>query len=86
MISVVLTQKLQQILEERDRIVIPHQPKEESCMNQVVLSHEFGGYLLVQVQVLELNVSGQEVLRWCLVQGDVEAVKAIGVWIFFSSF
>lgn len=55
-------------------------------MNQVVLSHEFGGYLLVQVQVLELNVSGQEVLRWCLVQGDVEAVKAIGVWIFFSSF
>lgn len=76
-----LTEHLQQLLKERDGIIVLDQAEQEACVNKIILSHELWRHVFVQVQVLEVDIVGQQMFGRCLVESNIETVQALGFWV-----
>jgi hypothetical protein len=81
----VLTEQLQQVLQEWDRVVVLDETEQEASVHKIVTSHEHGGDVFLHVQVFEVDIVWKQMLCWSLMQCDVETFQALGVGVVFGS-
>jgi hypothetical protein len=78
------TQQFQQILQQRQRIIVLDQSEQEARVHEVIATYELRWDVFLQVEVSETDIVWQQVLGRSLMQSNVETFQSVGVRIFFS--
>jgi hypothetical protein len=83
--ALLLTEQLQQVLQEWNRVVVLDETEQEASVHKIVTSHELGGDVFLHVQVFEVDIVWKQMLCWSLMQCDVETFQCLGIGVVFSS-